>query len=77
MASIDPQQKDMITFTFWMFIFCCLFEIKTSLLILQAFLAFATKHGADGALPSCIMLVACGSDLYSIEVLQKDHARCM
>ena len=44
----------MKTFKFWLFIFCCLFEIKTFLLILQTFLTFATKHGADGALPGCI-----------------------
>ena len=46
--------KDMITFKFWVFIFCCLFEIKTFLLFLQTFPTFATKHGADGALPGCI-----------------------
>ena len=44
----------MITFKFWVFIFCCLFEIKTFLLILQTFLTFATKNGADGSLPGCI-----------------------
>lgn len=44
----------MITFKLWLFIFCGLFEIKTFLLILQTFLTFATKHGADGALPGCI-----------------------
>ena len=40
----------MMTFKFWMLIFCCLFEIKTSSLILQTFLTFATKHEADGVL---------------------------
>ena len=50
----QPKIKDMITFKFWLFIFCRLFEIKTFLLILQTSLTFAMKHGADGALPGCI-----------------------